>query len=318
MSPFALHGGGALGGINRGVEGRWEWPSGVGLGGPRDWGGARAGAAQPRGGIRACGAYSVAAGAYCHSREHEGPNPRAPHGESDPRAPLTPRLVILHLIPACHRGAHKGTEGALQAWGTPEPPWDHPSDLLLVTNSSPSAPGLLARTWGFEELLGRSCLGAIGGLLWGFGGGMQNRDLFSARLSPSLHCPLEAEPLVSLPPPCPEFPFQPHPWARCGNEAARWVGVASAGAVSWGSPSPVAPITCGSRSTLVALGIPGLLWIKGLNHIYPWSAGVLGNPSSHCPDPSRIPRSDCDLSLFSYLCDGGLWGVALGAGFRGE
>lgn len=84
----------------------------VGLGGPRDWGGARAGAAQPRGGIRACGAYSVAAGAYCHSREHEGPNPGAPHGESDPRAPLTPRLVILHLVPACHPGAHKGTEGA--------------------------------------------------------------------------------------------------------------------------------------------------------------------------------------------------------------
>lgn len=117
----------------------------------------------------------------------------------------------------------RGRREPCKPGGTPEPPWEfHPSDLLLVTDSSLSAPGLMARTWGFEELFGRSCLGAIGGLLWGFDGGMQNRDLFSARLSPSLHCPLEAEPLVSLPPPCPEFPSQPHPWARCGNEAAGW------------------------------------------------------------------------------------------------
>lgn len=75
---------------------------GLGLGGPRDWGGARAGAAQPRGGIRACGAHSSAAGAYCHSREHEGPNPGAPHGESDPRAPLTLRPAIFHSALAGH------------------------------------------------------------------------------------------------------------------------------------------------------------------------------------------------------------------------
>lgn len=92
---------------------------------------------------------------------------------------------------------------------------------------------------------GRSSLGAIGGLLRGFGSGMQNRDLFSARLSPSLHCPLEAEPLDSLPPPCPEFPSQPHPWARCGNEAAGWgwpLRELSLGAPHhlW-LPSPVAP-----------------------------------------------------------------------------
>lgn len=124
--------------------------------------------------------------------------------------------------------------------------------------------------------------------------------------------------LSSLSHPLPRVPL-PTPSLGALRKRGRWVGVASAGAVSWGSPSPVAPITCGSRSTLVALGIPGLLWIKGLNHIYPWSAfGVLGSPSCHCPDPSRISRSNCDLGLFPYLCDGGLWGVALGAGFRGE
>lgn len=88
---------------------------GLGLGGPRDWGGARASAAQPRSGIRACGAHSAAAGAYCHSREHEGPNPGAPHGESDPRALLAPRPTILHSAPADHRCVPKGSEVALQA-----------------------------------------------------------------------------------------------------------------------------------------------------------------------------------------------------------
>lgn len=160
-------------------------------------------------------------------------------------------------------------------------------------------------------------MGGIEGLLRGFGGGMQNRDLFSARFSPSLHCPLEAEPLVS-PTPCPEFPSQT-PSLGALRKRGRRVGVVSAGAVSWGAPSPVAPITCGSGSTPVAFGIPGLLWIKEFNHIYLWSPfGLLGNPRWCRLDPSRICRSNCDLDLFSYLCDGGLWGVALGAGFGGE
>lgn len=177
----------------------------------------------------------------------------------------------------------------------------------------------MASTWGFEELFKRSCLGATGGLLGGFGGGMQNRDLFSSRLSPSLLVPWRLSlSSPSHPHPLPRVP-PPNPSLRALRKRGRRVGVASAGAVSWGFPSPVAPITCGSRSTLVALGIPGLLWIKELNHIYPWSTfGLLGNPGCHCPSPSGISRSNCDLGLFSYLCDGGLWGVALRAGFRDE
>lgn len=64
----------------RGVAGAGPGSRGPGRG--------RAGVAQSRGGLRACGAHSAAAGASrSHSREHEGPNPGAPHGESGPRAP---------------------------------------------------------------------------------------------------------------------------------------------------------------------------------------------------------------------------------------